>query len=861
MQKMPTVFISYSWDTEDHINWVLELAGDLQEKGGVRVIVDKVAYDRKMNINAFMLKHIHESDYVLIICTSSYKKKAEALTGSSVGVETIISLGVFYEAPEKFIPILKEKTPTGEKTIPNYLYNYKYYDFTQKNKREESFNNLVQELWGVKEYSLPELGKPPIFQTKKITTNNSSITNKTSSYEEKIRLNLKKMESEFLLYFDLEKSIIDSPYIPLSVSNEPKKYSLGDPLTNQTHPINEVFKKFINDPSRKIWLLLGDYGCGKTAFCQKMCIDLLYRNIPLENDYLPIYLAFRNVPKINHKNISLWFTELLNSSYGYNDEFRFSWEMEMETLSTFMKSKKVVLILDGFDEAFVDENTSPEKNYNEIVSYLSTLPCKTIITSRPNYFISLLDIKYQLYNSPFSNIGKQRIKKERKNVMISFFTEFSIADIYIYLTKAKKNPNYIKNFISAINQNSKVFDVVSKPIFTNLILQYDVDMLKNEFLLIDLFEDIVLGWVRTGRDTKILNEKEMILFLEELAFFMFISNDKEIHINLLKKHLSTHFPHIHLEKAVFEITNCSFLVKSSDYTFTFSHNTFMEFLIANKLFKELQIFNNTNFYVKLLTDPINQFATSLIDRLEKDKKGTKEIHEMVFVEEDQVFNNKLQRIGSYYIDKYPTTNKEYREFLLDHENMIAPTSEGKAMLLNLGERKNVDWFVRDIDGYLKACEKYCWDPINKMYPEGEDHHPVIYVSYYDAWAYANYKGKSLPNLLEWIKAAGWDKDNHTLNSFGISPVPDIHNCNFAGHYGNPISVYSFPKQSSTYNCKGMAGNVSEWTTNWYDQNRYYKMIAGGSWHTSLEQLKLDNPSYSFPNLRRNFVGFRCIVRV
>ncbi|MEY2195729.1 SEFIR domain-containing protein [Neobacillus sp. BF23-41] len=84
VEKVPKVFISYSWSSEEHKKWVLNLAEKLVSESGVDVILD-LGHDRFQ----FMEESIKLADKVLVICDKTYCEKANGRLGG-VGTETII---------------------------------------------------------------------------------------------------------------------------------------------------------------------------------------------------------------------------------------------------------------------------------------------------------------------------------------------------------------------------------------------------------------------------------------------------------------------------------------------------------------------------------------------------------------------------------------------------------------------------------------------------------------------------------------------------------------------------------------------------------------------------------------------------
>lgn len=72
----PVVFISYSWDSEDHKSWVRKLSDDLRTKYAVNTLLDQ--YNRGgYDLIQFMNKGIEIADRVILIGTPAYKEKSE----------------------------------------------------------------------------------------------------------------------------------------------------------------------------------------------------------------------------------------------------------------------------------------------------------------------------------------------------------------------------------------------------------------------------------------------------------------------------------------------------------------------------------------------------------------------------------------------------------------------------------------------------------------------------------------------------------------------------------------------------------------------------------------------------------------
>ncbi len=115
--------------------------------------------------------------------------------------------------------------------------------------------------------------------------------------------------------------------------------------------------------------------------------------------------------------------------------------------------------------------------------------------------------------------------------------------------------------------------------------------------------------------------------------------------------------------------------------------------------------------------------------------------------------------------------------------------------------------------------------------KGKDNYPVVQVSYEDALAYCDWANRRLPTEAEWELASragsygtiyNWGDDESVLkekaNTWeGEFPVENT----IADGFELRAPVKSYPPNA--YGLYDMAGNVLEWTSDWYNTN-YYKEI-------------------------------------
>ncbi len=164
MIENPKIFISYSWDDESHVEWVLQLANRLCTDG-VDVTLDRYYITPGTNIPFFMENYLKIAERIIIIFTPNYKLKAEGRRGG-VGYEySIINNALSKNIAEnnKIIPIIRKGNV--EDSIPDFFQQYLYVNFTDNAHFENSYMNLLRDIYNEQLIRKPTIGRKPNFDT------------------------------------------------------------------------------------------------------------------------------------------------------------------------------------------------------------------------------------------------------------------------------------------------------------------------------------------------------------------------------------------------------------------------------------------------------------------------------------------------------------------------------------------------------------------------------------------------------------------------------------------------------------------------------------------------------------------------
>ncbi|MDP6630410.1 MAG: SUMF1/EgtB/PvdO family nonheme iron enzyme [Kiritimatiellia bacterium] len=204
----------------------------------------------------------------------------------------------------------------------------------------------------------------------------------------------------------------------------------------------------------------------------------------------------------------------------------------------------------------------------------------------------------------------------------------------------------------------------------------------------------------------------------------------------------------------------------------------------------------------------------------------------------------LVKLSSFLMDRDEVTYRDYREFIEECPEW---------------RKDSVDIDCADLN-YL--CD---WDGLS--YSSEKAEHPIVYISWFAAKAYAEWIGKALPSEAQWEYASRggfknmdypWGKDFKShLTQWRES---DVRGTVKGGRYS-----------INGYGLQDIIGNAAEWTVDGYEMymeeeqvdpspsiNRHLKVIRGGSWKSDWEDLRVSARRASRPNVCRPDVGFRCV---
>jgi len=231
----------------------------------------------------------------------------------------------------------------------------------------------------------------------------------------------------------------------------------------------------------------------------------------------------------------------------------------------------------------------------------------------------------------------------------------------------------------------------------------------------------------------------------------------------------------------------------------------------------------------------------------------------------ELYQHKVTLTYGYWIDQYEVTNAAYQEFVKDGGYTRREYWSEEGWLWKGSQTGPNDW----------GCEPELLEPDM----------PRSCITWYEAEAYARWRGGELPTEAEWEYAArgtdgrvypwGDDFDGTRLNYCDSSCPNAWGDARFEDGYSRTAPVGSFPEGVSWVGAYDMAGNVWEWTADWYDALYHQsgsdidpaapdqgieKVLRGGSWNMPYIFSRTAYRDGVLPGSWSSIIGFRVVSR-
>ena len=339
-------------------------------------------------------------------------------------------------------------------------------------------------------------------------------------------------------------------------------------------------KHFTEEEDANLYVLLGDYGAGKTTVLNYLMFDLAKRK--LEHPYdesirLPLLINLRDYNKVPD------FAQLIRSFLVDQAEMG---DINARLFRRLNDTGHFILLLDGFDEMLA-RVTKPDRRrcFLEIAEFIGS-KSKVVLTGRPGYFPEHKEFAEVLTAMNKTSSGTLSARKLDARVACLQLMDDSQVEDFI----ATIGPGNVERVRSLMFKQPGILELARRPVLANMIIE-TASMLHGlgpeELTPRRLYEIYTNRWMQIEEDKGafriLIDPDQKSTFVRYLAMQMHLSGTLSIHYSELDRRIASYF---NLESAErmdhfsHDVRTCSFLNRTDQGEYRFIHKSFMEYFAA-----------------------------------------------------------------------------------------------------------------------------------------------------------------------------------------------------------------------------------------------------------------------------------------
>lgn len=377
-----------------------------------------------------------------------------------------------------------------------------------------------------------------------------------------------------------ELGLISSFYVVPQV-----KYSVNGGNITQKR-LDDFFVEWLKNENETHLAILGDSGIGKSSACifftSKLAIDS-FRN--QQNGLIPIFLSLEGLARQGLLGSDV--VTILKKSLYIN--------LEQSELSDLLGKKKLVFILDGFDEiSDKADHSRIIKNLNELKPILFS-GCKTVLTCRTHFFVNQEQVEQVLIGG--TNVGTElyeALREKSTGFKVVELQEFSESEIKSLIRK-RQGENQ-EGIWETIKKLYNLEDLARRPLLLSLILQTLPKLMRrrSEINRAEIYKAYTDFWFRreAERIEIDIDIQKKQRFIEYLSIEMWTRNVVSIKYDELQEKIRKEYANeissiTDLYSRYYDTQNASFLNRDNEGFYRFMHKSFMEYFFAQSCVRSL----------------------------------------------------------------------------------------------------------------------------------------------------------------------------------------------------------------------------------------------------------------------------------
>lgn len=335
--------------------------------------------------------------------------------------------------------------------------------------------------------------------------------------------------------------------------------------------------EFLAASAANLYVLLGDYGAGKTTVLNRLMSDLAARKLAAPYDStirIPLLINLRDYNKVPD------FDQVVRSFIVDQAEMG---DVSLRMFRRLSNWGRLILLLDGFDE-MLQRVTKPDRRrcFQEIADYVRP-KAKIVITGRPGYFPDHAEFAEVLASMETSRATGHTIRPR-------------IACLQLM------DDSQVERFVQMLPDDERalardlvfcqpgLLDLARRPVLAKVITESVAQLSElgsEQVTPRRLYEIYTNKWVEIEEDKGsfrvLISPEQKSTFVRYLAMQMHLSGYLAIHYSELDKRVARYFELDSAEKIdqfSHDVRTCSFLNRTDNGEYRFIHKSFMEFFVA-----------------------------------------------------------------------------------------------------------------------------------------------------------------------------------------------------------------------------------------------------------------------------------------
>ncbi|MEO5349228.1 MAG: pentapeptide repeat-containing protein [Magnetococcus sp. YQC-3] len=428
-----------------------------------------------------------------------------------------------------------------------------------------------------------------------------------------VAVTLRELENRILPFSDhlsglrqtFEQSRLARTYVEQNVSLEANPQPKGVDLLTYA---GRWARGEVGNP---LWLLLGDYGTGKTAFFKKLSYELALR--AEQDPSQPIPLAIDLKLSANAVTLETLIQEYLRVQH--------KWSGDPDIFLSLLEQGRLVLLLDAFDEMGAAAiGRSVEDQFRQLARAATRGAGRVLITCRTHFFRDQQHIKQQFLHSGDSLHSQDSPLGQVARGFQAALDEllmFTPEQIDLFLTRSLgDDPQRVAKAREFIEKTYNLYNLAPRAVMLEMILDSLDNLVKSarppgEITPALLYQSYASEWLQ-GRSSKQFqtNEEQRWKLQEHLAHILWDEPQNRIHHRALAERLAAlqaeEFPGLDLVRVDQELRTATFLTRTNEGYYSYSHKSFQEFFYARFLHRALRTENEAAWVHALDTAPITR---------------------------------------------------------------------------------------------------------------------------------------------------------------------------------------------------------------------------------------------------------------